>query len=140
RFRDEATLDLMARQMPGNVHPAVIRLARRPLPARAGSARRYALVAAFIGSLFITNAAWPQSCTPDFLITPTPNGAQHNRLKGVKAFDVNDVWTIGFTNDNNNGQTLTEHWDGSSWTIVPSPNPGWLLAALIPSVEGCCRH
>src|SRR2546428_245363 len=32
--------------------------------------------------------------------------------------------------------TLTEHWDGSQWSIVPSPNPGnlgnslWAVTAL----------
>jgi hypothetical protein len=86
------------------------------------SVRQCALVAALISSLSIANVAWAQSCTPGFVITPTLNGPQHNRLNGVRAFDVNDVWAVGFTNGNND-QTLTEHWDGSSWTIVPSPNP-----------------
>src|SRR5262249_3683263 len=93
---------------------------KRLLAARLVSPRQYAPVAALITALFITTAARSQSCTPDFLITPTPNGSA-NRLKGVAAFDVNDVWAVAFTNANND-QTLTEHWDGSSWTIIPSAN------------------
>ena len=105
-----------------NVHPVLAQVkTKRHLAARLVSPRQYAPVAALITALFMTTAAWPQSCTPDFLITPTLNGPQHNRLKGVAAFDVNDVWAVGFTNGNND-QTLTEHWDGSSWTIIPSPN------------------
>ena len=74
-----------------------------------------------IASCLIAAVGWSQSCAPDFLITPTPNGPQYNRLKGVAGFDVNDVWAVGFTNGNND-QTLTEHWDGSTWAIIPSPN------------------
>ena len=108
--------------MLGGNHPVIIWLERWHLLAlRQTSAKRYALVVAFVSFLFVTTLAWPQSCTPDFVITPTPNGPQHNRLRGVVAFDVNDVWAVGFTNGTND-QTLTEHWDGSSWTIVSSPN------------------
>src|SRR5207248_6010409 len=32
----------------------------------------------------------------------------------------NDVWAAG----SGGSSTLTEHWDGKSWTRVPSPNPG----------------
>ena len=108
--------------MPKRVHPIAIKLRTwRSLMGRRNSAKRCRSAVACIGSVLIANVAWPQSCRPDFLITPTPNGPQYNRLKGVAAFDVNDVWAVGFTNGNNN-QTLTEHWDGSSWTIIPSPN------------------
>ena len=29
-----------------------------------------------------------------------------------------DVWSVG----RSGRLTLTEHWDGTSWTVVPSPN------------------
>jgi hypothetical protein len=31
---------------------------------------------------------------------------------------------VGFYATNGMTQTLTEHWDGSTWTVVPSPDPG----------------
>ena len=36
----------------------------------------------------------------------------------------NDVWAVGYYTTTNSTQTLTMHWDGSQWTIFPSPNPG----------------
>ena len=87
-----------------------------------------AAVVGVLTVLCICTGVQAQTCTPDFLITPTPNGPQSNRLRAVAAFDVNDVWAVGFTNgrqyQTSNYQTLIEHWDGSSWSIVPSPNQG----------------
>jgi hypothetical protein len=31
---------------------------------------------------------------------------------------------VGFTRTGSERQTLIEHWDGASWTVVPSPSPG----------------
>ncbi len=41
---------------------------------------------------------------------------------GIAVLDDSDVWAVG---DQVNGSTmtLTEHWDGTSWSVVPSPNP-----------------
>jgi S-layer homology domain len=38
---------------------------------------------------------------------------------GVTALSPSDIWAVGA-----NGQTLTEHWNGSSWSVVSSPSPG----------------
>lgn len=56
-----------------------------------------ALQRALMVSFLMAPAAWPQACTPAFVITPTPNGPQHNRLKGVSTFAINDIWAVGFT-------------------------------------------
>ena len=47
-------------------------------------------------------------------------------LYGVLALGPNNVWAVGSTYDPVvvDYKTLTEHWDGSSWTVVSSPNPG----------------
>lgn len=47
-------------------------------------------------------------------------------LRGVTAIATNDVWAVGFTETNGAPAevTLTEHWDGTAWSIVPSPNQG----------------
>lgn len=59
-------------------------------------------------------------------IVPSPNmGAGHNVLHKVAALAADDIWAVGFwTIGTTLPQTLIEHWDGSSWTIVPSPNQG----------------
>jgi hypothetical protein len=41
---------------------------------------------------------------------------------------ANDVWAVGFSPHPSGTpqylrQTLIEHWNGSSWSVVPSPNP-----------------
>jgi hypothetical protein len=54
---------------------------------------------------------------------PTANNAQ-NTLSGVAAFGSNDVWAVGTTLTNfSSDQTLALHWDGTAWSIVPTPNP-----------------
>jgi hypothetical protein len=48
-------------------------------------------------------------------------------LEKVVASASNDVWAVGYQRANARRspyQTLTEHWNGSSWSVVPSPNPG----------------
>jgi hypothetical protein len=48
-------------------------------------------------------------------------------LTAVSARSANDIWAVGSFSaaqgTNSNSFTLTMHWDGSAWTIVPSPNP-----------------
>jgi hypothetical protein len=60
-------------------------------------------------------------------IVPSPNpGSRSYVIKAVSTISTSDVWNVGFTADKNgnNHKTLTEHWDGSQWSIIPSPNAG----------------
>jgi len=55
---------------------------------------------------------------------PSP-GAAGNELFGVAALSACDAWAVGDDLTSNGGrQTLTEHWNGSSWTVLPSPARG----------------
>lgn len=47
-------------------------------------------------------------------------------LYGVVALGVSDVWAVGTDYDPIavTYRTFTEHWDGTAWTVVDSPNPG----------------
>lgn len=59
---------------------------------------------------------------------PTPTGATEVRLNGTAAITPTDVWAVGAwvgASTRNAYATLIEHWNGNSWTIVPSPNPGY---------------
>jgi hypothetical protein len=58
--------------------------------------------------------------------SPSPGTAGLNALYGVTANSANDVWAVGsFTNSGEYAQTLTVHWDGASWRVIPSANvPG----------------
>ncbi len=60
---------------------------------------------------------------------PSPNpGNGETVLEGVTALTRDDVWAVGWfveaANQDRPAKTLIEHWDGTSWTVVPSPNVG----------------
>ena len=59
-------------------------------------------------------------------IVGSPNDGAPNWLYGVAALSRTDVWAVGsYTPDlGTHLQTLALHWDGHSWTHIPSPNPG----------------
>jgi hypothetical protein len=54
--------------------------------------------------------------------TPNPNPGTRNSsgLTAIAAISANDIWAVGPIGSN--GQPLTEHWDGTSWSIIASPN------------------
>ena len=58
---------------------------------------------------------------------PTPNPAGSGtqaQLLGVAAVTSNNVWAVGFSaSPTTDYATLAEHWNGSAWSIVPTPNP-----------------
>lgn len=60
----------------------------------------------------------------------TPNvGEGTNKLNAVLALAPNDVWAVGFSTPVAPPKqaatvTLIEHFDGTSWAVVPSPNVG----------------
>jgi hypothetical protein len=61
-------------------------------------------------------------------VVPSPNGTEPiNWLTGVSAVSADDIWAVGFTNDGNGFEsqsfTLTMHFDGTAWQVMPSPNP-----------------
>jgi uncharacterized protein (TIGR03118 family) len=57
--------------------------------------------------------------------SPTKSPGLDSTLDGIAAISANDIWAVGSV-ITSTGQmaTLTEHWDGASWKIVGSPNPG----------------
>jgi hypothetical protein len=57
---------------------------------------------------------------------PLPNvGAQQNTLLGVVMPTSGTAWAVGYYESGKfQQQTLIEHYDGSTWSVVPSPSPG----------------
>ncbi len=45
-----------------------------------------------------------------------------NELHGVTAITNNNVWAVGESFGGNSHQSLIEHWNGTIWQIVPTPN------------------
>ncbi len=65
-------------------------------------------------------------------VQPSPNvGSRRNVLNGVAATSATNAWAVGAFNYNGSPrQTLIEHWDGTAWSVQPSPNPGSYSSTL----------
>ena len=58
------------------------------------------------------------------MATQSP-GAEYNSLTDIRVGAEGDIWAVGSTRDSGAAMaTLIEHYDGSNWTVVPSPNVG----------------
>ena len=58
-------------------------------------------------------------------VVSSPNPATNNNvLNSVVALSISNVWAVGYgTNAQGDRQSLVEHWDGTSWNVISSPNP-----------------
>src|SRR5260370_6263908 len=66
-------------------------------------------------TLSACNSSW------NIVASPSPGGI--SEFNGVSAITANDVWTVGdYSTATNIFLTFSEHWDGSSWANVPTPN------------------
>ncbi|MHB8718250.1 MAG: hypothetical protein ACYDAC_05060 [Candidatus Dormibacteria bacterium] len=66
----------------------------------------------------------PTSNTWGVVSSPNTSQSLNNALGGVSCPSGGDCWAVGqAVTPNGNSQTLIEHWDGMSWTIVGSPSP-----------------
>jgi hypothetical protein len=83
---------------------------------------------------------WTIATSPDTSI------AEENYLYDVTCSSTLDCWTVGaYGSGSGTGQPLIEHWDGTSWTIVPSPKPtdnpqynyNFLRGVTCPSASAC---
>lgn len=64
-------------------------------------------------------------------LSPTPNrvSSGQNALNGADALTGTDVWSVGYykhaaSEFGGSYKTLIEHWDGTQWEVVDSPNVG----------------
>jgi hypothetical protein len=62
-----------------------------------------------------------------------PGGTNPPQLNAVTAVAANDIWAVGEVQSLTGPyglSTLIEHWNGNSWSIVPSPTPTGTLPTL----------
>ncbi|HJT58544.1 MAG TPA: hypothetical protein VJ761_18700 [Ktedonobacteraceae bacterium] len=59
-------------------------------------------------------------------VVPSPNpGSSVDILNAVVSIGSRNIWAVGYDQEGNlPQQTLTIHWDGAQWKVVPSPNSG----------------
>ena len=71
-----------------------------------------------------TRPAW------SIVTSPNTSTAQHNLLNDVTCTSASDCWAVG--------GTLIEHWNGTTWSIVASPNiTGYLSDVTCASASDC---
>ena len=106
-----------------------LRRPARPLVRALTVALLLAGTAASIGPAAASAAAPTAACQalsgPEVWGGPPPPspGTSDNAFNGVAVLSPCDAWAVGFYQDTGGlDQTLIEHWDGSAWTVVPSPN------------------
>lgn len=58
-----------------------------------------------------------------YTVPPALNSSD-NYLKGVTVISTNNIWAVGYYNNDDRtlSQTLITHWDGTQWSVVPSPH------------------
>ena len=63
---------------------------------------------------------------------PLPAGATAGTLSAVDDLSSGNAWAVGTSGPGGTSQTLIEHWNGTAWTVVSSPDPGGdnVLAAI----------
>src|SRR4051812_41226283 len=61
-----------------------------------------------------TTTSTTDPCDPVWSLVSSPNpGTSSNVLNDVEVVKANDVWAVG----GQQGHTLVEHWDGTSWSV-----------------------
>jgi hypothetical protein len=81
-------------------------------------------------------------------VEPSPNASpKHNELDAVSGTSLSDVWAVGrYAPDSGQERTLVEHFNGATWSVVPSPNVGQYhneldgVAAIAPSDVWAVGH
>ena len=57
------------------------------------------------------------------MVSPNVPAAQSDGLDAVSCTSLTSCVAVGSHSDGSNDQTLVETWDGTAWSITPSPNP-----------------
>jgi hypothetical protein len=67
-----------------------------------------------------------------WVMTKLPNlGTEGSRLNGIQVLSPTDAWAVGQTQESNGAiLTLTEQYNGTAWTTIPSPDPGSIDGTL----------
>ena len=73
---------------------------------------------------------------------PTVAGAGYSRLDAVTCTSASKCFAVGYYSINGRTSPLVERWSGTTWSIVPSPNPeigegGWFASVACTAATNC---
>jgi len=86
-----------------------------------------------VGALLAMASFAANPTPPGWSLITSQNATQNDYLNGVACGSASDCWAVGSTS----GQTLIEHWDGTSWAIANSPSAGGLGGVACVSASDC---
>jgi hypothetical protein len=76
-----------------------------------------------IGVIGIVTPSVGVAASSSWTIVSSPNAAGvANYLNAAACATASDCWAVGDVSTSTNYQTLTEHYDGTAWSVVGSPN------------------
>ncbi|MDQ1511731.1 MAG: hypothetical protein QOG50_3575 [Actinomycetota bacterium] len=80
--------------------------------------------------------------TWSIMSSPTPTGATFAGLNSLSCTSLTNCFAVGQSAGTGNGyRTLVEHWDGSAWSTITSPNvlsaSNGLFSVACPSAANC---
>jgi hypothetical protein len=79
----------------------------------------------FAAGPFLEVDGFPATPPGQWTIVNSPSpGTLYNYLVKVTCVSANDCWAIGSYSAGNHDQALIEHFDGNSWSVVPTAMPG----------------
>ncbi len=67
--------------------------------------------------------------------TPNPSGSNNSVLDGVSCTSPSACTAVGQYDSAGTNVTLAERWDGTSWTIQTTPNPGDSASSVLSGVS-----
>jgi hypothetical protein len=74
------------------------------------------------------------ACAVTWHVVPSPDVVSATvRLAGITGSGPHDLWAAGsaaYGGSYPMTRTVAEHWDGTQWSLVPSPNPGFTEAVF----------
>ena len=80
---------------------------------------------ALLVAAFLVTFAPGASAASGWRVVPSPNPGPNVFLDSVAASGPGDVWAAGYSRGAHDVlSTLVEHWNGSTWSVVPSKNGG----------------
>jgi hypothetical protein len=73
-------------------------------------------------------------------ITPSPRGVTRSSFTSVTCATASDCWAMGYyRNSSNVDRALAERWNGSKWTLEPTPNLSGSTLSILDGVACTSR-
>ena len=67
--------------------------------------------------------------------SPNPSGTAESVLSSVSCPSTTSCFAVGSNLTTSHTKTLVEHWNGTSWSIVTSPNPSGATDSALSGVS-----